>query len=93
MHALARILVLVLFGAVGLTGCSPSRLPFMRKAPPDTYRVHNGSFEQDTGWTRSAPVGFAEYAVLRFDDRDARSGRRSAYVAIRRHPRVPRGAV
>lgn len=89
MHALARILALVLFGAIGLTGCAPSKLPLARKAPPDSYRVYNGSFEQDTGWTRSAPMGFSEYAVLRFDDRDARSGRRSAYVAIRRHPRVP----
>ncbi len=89
MHALARILAPVLFGVVWLSGCAPSKLPFVRKAPPDTYLVHNGSFEQDMGWTRSAPMGFSEYAVLHFDDRDARSGRRSAYVAIRRHPWVP----
>ncbi|MDQ7053578.1 MAG: hypothetical protein Q9P14_12020 [candidate division KSB1 bacterium] len=89
MHALARIIAFALIVAVWGAGCAPSRLPLVRKAPPDTYLVRNGSFEQDTGWTRSAPVGFSEYAVLRFADRDARSGRRSAYVAIRRHPRVP----
>jgi hypothetical protein len=47
----------------------------------------DSGFEEGGKWIVSAPPGFTEYASLDFDRKIKHSGRQSAHVFIRRHPR------
>lgn len=47
----------------------------------------DSGFEEGSKWNVSAPPGYTEYASLDFDRKIKHSGRQSAHVFVRRHPR------
>ena len=90
----------LLAALVLLAGCAPQRPqpdleppPQEQPAPPvlPENLLRDGGFETGSGWQRSAPQRYSQYASIDFDDEIAYRGQRSAHVLINRHPTAGEG--
>ncbi len=71
---------------VSQIGCINPSILFKKDGPRKNGLVTGGGFEAQGDWRISAPPNYANHAEISITNSYAKSGRKSAYVRIERHP-------